>query len=224
MILNQNTTNNVILTLSESVTRFYVYVHFDLTNQRPFYVGKGHGKRAFSKHKRNDYWKNIVNKHGYSIEILEDNLTEDQAYELEKYWISQFKAWGFKLCNMTEGGEGASKGVKLSESHKNKISISLIGNTRTKGFKHSEETIAKRKIISKGRRPINCSIPLSQETKNKISLIHKGKPKSDDTKKKMSIAAKGKVKTEETKMKMRKPKTDEHKKKLSEAAKNRKRK
>jgi len=31
---------------------------------------------------------------------------------LEKYWISQFKTWGFKLTNHTEGGEGTYGGAE----------------------------------------------------------------------------------------------------------------
>jgi hypothetical protein len=33
----------------------------------------------------------------------------------EIYWINQFKTWGFELKNLTNGGDGGSLGVKLSD-------------------------------------------------------------------------------------------------------------
>ena len=36
--------------------------------------------------------------------------TTDNWQQLEMYWISQFKTWGFKLTNHTDGGEGAYGG------------------------------------------------------------------------------------------------------------------
>ena len=33
--------------------------------------------------------------------------TTDNWQQLEMYWISQFKTWGFRLTNHTDGGEGA---------------------------------------------------------------------------------------------------------------------
>lgn len=38
----------------------------------------------------------------------------------------------------------AHKGVKLSKQHRKALSLSLIGNTHTKGYKHTKETILKR--------------------------------------------------------------------------------
>jgi len=55
-------------------SNFYVYRHIRLDNNRPFYVGKGSGRRAFIKTDRNDYWNKIVNKVNYKIEIMLNNL------------------------------------------------------------------------------------------------------------------------------------------------------
>ena len=36
--------------------------------------------------------------------------TDSDWEQLEMYWIAQFKAWGFKLTNHTDGGEGSYGG------------------------------------------------------------------------------------------------------------------
>jgi hypothetical protein len=56
------------------------------------------------------------------IEIIEECKWKD-SQELEMYWISQFKTWGFKLVNLTIGGEG-NLGRTLSKETKLQISIS----------------------------------------------------------------------------------------------------
>ena len=61
---------------------FYVYCHRKKTDGKCFYVGKGIGYRYKNHHNRNNYWKNIVNKHGFTWEILIDNISEEKAFEL----------------------------------------------------------------------------------------------------------------------------------------------
>ena len=71
----------------------YVYKHIRLDNNNVFYVGIGSDssyKRANSKSDRNKYWKNIVNKHGYIIEIYKNNISWDEACVIEKELIKYF--------------------------------------------------------------------------------------------------------------------------------------
>jgi len=56
-----------------------------------------------SKNKWLLYLKN--NNMKPKMEIL-DVGNENNIDDLERYWISQFKSWGFKLKNETEGGDG----------------------------------------------------------------------------------------------------------------------
>lgn len=50
------------------------------------------------------YWKNIVKKHGYSVHLLYEGLTQDAASKIEVDIIS---AYGRDvLCNLTDGGDG----------------------------------------------------------------------------------------------------------------------
>jgi len=88
---------------------FYIYLHIRLTDGSPFYVGKGNGRRATRTQHRNNWWHNIVNKHGFDIIMLEEGLTEEQALEKEIYWINRIgrKDQGKgPLVNMTDGGVG----------------------------------------------------------------------------------------------------------------------
>jgi hypothetical protein len=122
--------------------RFYVYLHLKPSGE-VFYVGKGTGKRAWSRNLRNRHWKYIVAYHGFVVQIHTDKLTEDQAFELEKQLIKHYREIE-TLANVTDGGGGVSGshvnlGVPKSETHKEKL------RQINKGKKQSEQTIEKRK-------------------------------------------------------------------------------
>lgn len=106
---------------------YYVYIHYTKDTNEPFYVGKGKGKRAFSKDGRNRYWKYKVSKHGYYVEIIKKNLSEKQSFNHEIYMIYFLKNIGINLVNLTDGGEGAS-GHTVSNESKLKMSLLKIGN------------------------------------------------------------------------------------------------
>jgi hypothetical protein len=90
---------------------FYVYEHIRNDTNQCFYVGKGTKSRCAETHNRNKYWKNVVKKAGgFSIEIVEKDLTNEQAIELEIKRIVMHNELGSKLTNMTLGGEGFSHG------------------------------------------------------------------------------------------------------------------
>lgn len=121
--------------------RFYIYLHIKSTNGEPFYVGKGMGNRKIEKRGRTKYWHNVVNKYGYEVILLEDNLTNEEAYKKETYWIERIgrKDIGLgPLLNFTNGGEGMI-GYKHTDYAKNKISES------NRNRKYSDETIDKLK-------------------------------------------------------------------------------
>jgi hypothetical protein len=99
---------------------FYTYAHTK-PDGTIFYIGKGMGLRAWKKTRRNPHWKNIVSKYkDYNVEILANWNTEKEALDHEILLISCFRDMGYKLANMTDGGEGTS-GLKLTEEHKQKI-------------------------------------------------------------------------------------------------------
>jgi len=158
---------------------YYIYTHIRNDVNEPFYVGKGKGKRCDSKKGRNEYWHRVADKHGYQIKIVADNLDEELAFLAEAECIDLYKRLGYKLVNMTDGGEGAS-GYQHTEEHKAK----MIGNeywklAKTNGFlgkTHSDEQKAKWTESRKGTPSPRKGVILSDEIKQKMSQSKTGKP------------------------------------------------
>ena len=122
------------------MNRHYIYFHKKADDGTIFYVGIGVGRRATAVKNRSDFWKRVVDKHGYTIEYPHTEISQEQAKDLEKHYISAYgrldKGTG-TLCNMTDGGDGRV------------------------GYECSQETKEKMRKSATGKK-------LSQETKNKI--------------------------------------------------------
>lgn len=123
----------------------YLYRHIRLDKNEPFYIGIGNDKyysRAFSKTGRNSFWKNIISKTNYEVEILLDGLTYDQACKKEIEFIKIYGRKDLKngtLCNLTNGGEGGN-GVVRSNEFKLKVSEKMKLKKNALGSKRSENT------------------------------------------------------------------------------------
>jgi hypothetical protein len=94
---------------------FYIYAYLRV-DYSPYYIGKGSGKRAFSKCKGEI--RPPADKH--RIVILQNNLDEDTAFDYECKFIKLFgrKDTGTGILrNKSEGGSGNS-GWKASEEQK----------------------------------------------------------------------------------------------------------
>jgi hypothetical protein len=150
---------------------YYVYTHRKETTGEIFYVGKGSGNRAWSL-KRSNHWKNINNKHGCLVDIVQDGLQEWAAFELEVDLISLHGRNDLglgKLINLTNGGDGASGYIPSFETRK-KIGKLFIGKKQSsehiekrassrRGKKHSFETLEKMKFAKRKQtnvKPIQC--------------------------------------------------------------------
>jgi len=98
----------------------YAYLREDKT---PYYIGKGSGKRVYSK------IRSVSIPPKDRILILKKDLTEDEAFQHEKYMIAVFgrKDLGTGILhNKTDGGEGVS-GHIYTEEQKQKITQSKLG-------------------------------------------------------------------------------------------------
>lgn len=95
---------------------FYVYVHKRLDFNTVFYVGKGSGNRFVSKRYRNKYWHNIVEKCGYTAEIVKHFEFEKDALAYEIQLISEYRKLNQCEANLNEGGTGLSGRKHTAES------------------------------------------------------------------------------------------------------------
>jgi hypothetical protein len=190
----------------------FVYRHIRLDNGNPFYIGIGKSEaRAYSKKGRSKFWQRIVDKCGYEVEILFDNLDYEQAKLKEQEFISIYGRANIcngLLCNLTDGGDG-SLGYKPTEEALSKISKTSKGRVKSAdqiekwkssmNFTKSHETREKirQSLLGKhhtderkeNQRKAQLGKKLSNETKLKIGLASKGRknpPISEETRKKMS--------------------------------------
>jgi LEM3-like protein/NUMOD3 motif-containing protein len=220
-------------------TQFYVYIYrdprskwFDLAVEQkenfvPFFVGKGKNNRLNDHLKETEtntknrikYYKihKILNSGLYPIiEKYAENLTSQQAYELEELLT---RKWGLAteptspLSNLIYGGNGGRQGIPFSDEHKKSLSQSRLNkiasgeivypqgaNHAWYGRKHSNETKGKISNANTGK-------TRSEETKQKLRDSHKGmlgKSHSQETKDKLSKINTGKKASEETKQKISK--------------------
>ena len=180
---------------------YYVYEHIRLDKMEPFYIGKGKGERAYDLY-RNDHHDAITDEYGHAVVIIADNLTEEEAYWVERDTIEDYVfnlGYGIDikghndynhelphLTNMDWGGIGGKSGVKHSDEAKQKMSESHRRENLSeetiqrmseshKGIKQSEES--KRKISEKmtGENHPMYGKHHSKETKENISEKLKGK-------------------------------------------------
>lgn len=187
--------------------KYYVYVHSRLSSGEPFYVGKGHGKRACRASCRGKHWESIVKKDGgLYVSIVVDKLDEELSLLVEMELISKLRYAGAKLANKTDGGDGVSgyrnpngahnKGVPCSEEMKARISATMKAKGClppigwNKGLKTSIETIEKRRASLLARWARIKKKPFSQETRAKMRVAKLGKPLTDEHKSKLSEALK----------------------------------
>lgn len=187
---------------NENVRQFYVYQHRRKDTGEVFYIGKGcrsTSDRSVSIKGRNRHWHNVVNKHGYSVEIICDGLDERTAFELETWLISyhgRLDVGTGPLVNMTDGGEGES-GRVFSLATRAKISAANINRSR--------DLIAR--IADATRNP-------SAETRARMGSKNLGRMLSEDHRAKISAGLEGRVCSEETRAKLRVKRSDETKDKI----------
>jgi len=191
---------------------FYVYILFKPWDGEPFYVGKGKGRRWLQhESERRDHYNPIVRRilaktRRLGLEIpkvkIRDNLTESQAFEIETAFIKAIgrNQNGGPLANNTDGGEGVSGykfpqkiiekirssriGMICDPEWRAKVSKSLIGNKRSVGRVHSDETRNLMSISQKKRWE-------NPEYKAKMKLVRKkqnGKKEARERKRALALA------------------------------------
>ena len=117
-------------------------------------------KRRWHEHRyckcKNGWHKDYQNNPDkYEYSIIEYDVPEDKLNEREIFWISFFDSYrnGY---NLTPGGDGMSKGFKLSDETKHKMSEAKKGeNNPMYGKHHSDETKQKISVRVQGEKHPN---------------------------------------------------------------------
>lgn len=162
-------------------------------NHHLIYNGKSH-KTSWIKNLKSDNQKPIM-------EVVDEVLLVDWKF-WERYWISQFKTWGFDLVNNTDGGEGFAsgelnpahlphvkairskvhKGKVVSQKVRNKISKTLTGrenpehSKRMSGRKQSEKQKKNKGLALRGKNTkltVDIVKQIKQLLKNKTNKTFK---------------------------------------------------
>lgn len=183
--IDKNDTEN---SNKEESREFYVYKHIRKDNNTCCYVGKGKGRRIYNP-KRNSHYNRIRKKYGCYVVKIKENLTEKEAFVLEREIIEDYvfvfgygiNIDGYRdydheyLTNCTWGGEGTSgmnpfagKTEEEMEEIGKKISES------EKGKKMSEEAKQKISEAKKGEKnPMFGKNAYENKTKEEMEEISK---------------------------------------------------
>jgi len=139
--------------------------------------------------------------------IIIESTPENELDDAERHWIFIMKMIGYRLTNLTYGGEGG----KLAEETRIKIS------TSNRGKKRSDESRARMSAGARTRKP------MTKETRQKISTTQLGKTLSKAHRMKISMALRGRKFSAEHRANLTKSKrnvSDETRRKMSIAARN----
>jgi len=150
------------------MNKFYIYAHYRNDTNAVFYIGKGCGYRAYQKKSRSQHWRNIVKKHGYTVKIWAENLTEETAFRCEIEWIALYGRKNNNtgnLVNASSGGEGNAGMIHSDETRKK------LGDVQ-RGVAKPPRTIEHIENIRKSR----LGTKRSPETCAKLSKSKLGKP------------------------------------------------
>jgi hypothetical protein len=125
--------------------------------------------------------------------VIYSDLSREEACAAEVKLIADLRRSGFSLLNCTDGGDGM---VNLSEESRKKLVAASTGR------KHTDETRKKMSIAKKGKPPWNKGVPMSEQSKAKLSESKRGKKLSEEHKKKISESGKGRKHTQEARDKI----------------------
>lgn len=149
--------------------QFYVYMFWRKDKNEVFYIGKGTKERYLDKrNNRNQYFKRICEKTETYSTIYKDNLSEEEAFKLEKDLIKEYREKGLAYANFHEGGRGgnvyAYDGDKRKEEMRKKCKLASSGS-KNPMYKKSWHQFSTPEKIKNHR--LNVSLGLKKRYENK---------------------------------------------------------
>lgn len=169
---------NVYMLSDKDVNPYYVGITNNLSRRRLEHLNLMKSNNQLPKYRK-------ARKIGeLYINIIIDGFDIELAKVLEESYIKHYTDEGYKLYNLTEGGNGR-KGFITSELTKRKISESKKG---TKWGHHTDETKKKLSLLKKGKK-------FTKEHRENLKIAWKNRSRTitDETRKKRSKAMKGKI-------------------------------
>lgn len=163
----------------------------------PWNKGKEHMRGSdhpmFGKHPSEETLKRLSESHKGYKPSEETKRKMSEAGKGKVPWNKGLEGYKIKPCSEeTKQKIGdANRGKVRSEEAKQKVSASLMGNTRTKGMQHSEETKKKWSETRQGENNAMYGRQHTEETKRKIAEKAIGREISEETRQKMSEASTG---------------------------------
>jgi predicted GIY-YIG superfamily endonuclease len=101
-----------IYTLEHPVTKEVRYIGKTKNPKERFH---NHCNRLHNEHTHKRNWINSLRNQGLKPKMnILDEVTESEWKYWEKFWIEQFRQWGFNLVNHTSGGDGLTTGNQTS--------------------------------------------------------------------------------------------------------------
>lgn len=212
--------------IKASPLRFYVYV-MSRPDGRPFYVGKGNGRRIWVHESHTRMGKrgirfSIIRKIWYAggavaYQIASFHEYEADAFAAEMRLIAEIgrRENGGPLVNRTDGGEGptgftqeitpvmrakisaALKGRKRAPEHIAATAASNLGKKRSPEFSAKLSAILKSPGVNTRMVAGRAGYRASDETRAKIRAVKLGLKASPETRAKMSASQRGKKRGEQ---------------------------
>lgn len=107
--------------------KYYVYEWYYKDSGKIFYVGKGCKYRYRSRKRDNKQLVEIINSNDCDSRIIINHLNEEEAFDMEKELIEQYRKDGQPLINIQNGGHMPpnAKGIKRSEETRLKMSKNM---------------------------------------------------------------------------------------------------
>lgn len=142
----------------------FIYTLKDPITNEIRYIGKSdkpesrlieHIKKSkYTKTYKNNWIISLLKKDLKPILEILDIVDSNNWGFWEKYWISQFRTWGFNLTNISEGGDGGNFGFECNK----KISMRLKNRVFSKvTLEKMRESAKLRKITDEGRKKLSLS-------------------------------------------------------------------
>jgi hypothetical protein len=171
----------------------YVYCHIRIDKEEPFYIGIGtdniNYKRAKERARRSKFWKKIVSKTNYKVEILFDNLTWEEAKIKEVELILKYGRKDIgngTLVNMTDGGDGTINKV-FDDNYRKKLSIAAKKRDNYKNYEKMQEGRKNFKVTDEYRQKLSNAHTGKKKTQNQIDLSRKRMLTANPSKGKLGI-------------------------------------